>query len=90
MAGHCGTQEAGGILRGMGQAQKTQYITDRNGKRVGVLLDLKTFSTLCTAREELEEIRSYDAARPRVVAELQAGDVSTLAEYRARRLGRRR
>ncbi len=36
-----------------------QYLTDREGKRVGVVLDLEQFQRIV---EELEDIRVYDAA----------------------------
>ena len=63
-----------------------QFITDAKGKRVGVLLDLKTFSRLCSAEEELADIRAYDVAAAKIRAELANGQFSTLAEYRARRV----
>ena len=62
-----------------------QLVTDGKGKRVGVLLDLKTYDRLREAEEELADVRAYDAARPRVVADVKAGQYSTLADYRAKR-----
>lgn len=62
-----------------------QFVTDTDGNRVGVLLDLKTYGRLCGAEEELEDIRAYDVARPKVQADLKAGRFSTLAEYRVQR-----
>jgi hypothetical protein len=62
-----------------------QFITDAKGKRVGVLLDVKTYEHLCKAREELADIRAYDAARPKAEADLKAGRVSSLSDYRAKR-----
>lgn len=63
----------------------TQFVTDANGKRVGVLLDVKTYDRLREAEEDLADIRAYDMARPKVSADLQTGRFSTLADYRARR-----
>ena len=62
-----------------------QFVTDSKGKPVGVLLDLKTYERLCEAEENLADIRAYDTARPKVMADLKAGQSSTLADYRARR-----
>ena len=62
-----------------------QFVTDAKGKPVGVLLDLKTYERLREAEEDLADIRAYDAARPKVAADLQAGQFSTLADYRVKR-----
>ena len=35
-----------------------QYLTDREGKRVGVVLDLEQFQRIVEELEELEDIRS--------------------------------
>ena len=62
-----------------------QFVTDAKGKPVGVLLDLKTYERLREAEEDLAEIRAYDTARPKAVADLKAGRFSALADYRAKR-----
>jgi len=62
-----------------------QFVTDAKGKAVGVLLDLKTYQRLREAEEDLADIRAYDRARPKVAAELKAGQFSSLADYRAKR-----
>jgi hypothetical protein len=67
-----------------------QFITDTKGKRVGVLLDVKTYQHLREAEEELADIRAYDAARSKVQADVQAGRVSTLSEYRIKRAAKRK
>ena len=67
-----------------------QFVTDAKGKRVGVLLDVKTYEHLLEAEEELADIRAYDSARPNVAADIKAGRVSSLAGYRAKRGGRRK
>ena len=46
-------------------ALKEQFVTDAKGKRMGVLLDLKTYAQMCEAQEELADIQAYDAARPK-------------------------
>ena len=66
-------------------ALKEQFVTDAKGKRVGVLLDLKTYAQMREAQEELADIQAYDAARPKIGAELARGDFTTLADYQAGR-----
>jgi hypothetical protein len=41
---------------------KEKYITDENGNRIGVVLELKEYHQLLEALEELEAIRAYDRA----------------------------
>jgi PHD/YefM family antitoxin component YafN of YafNO toxin-antitoxin module len=41
---------------------KEKYITDENGNRIGVLLDLEEYQKLLEALEELEAIRAYERA----------------------------
>ena len=59
-----------------------EFVTDANGKRVGVLLDVKNYEHLRDAEEELADIRAYDSARPKIAADLKSGQFSTLADYR--------
>ena len=42
---------------------KEQYLTDRKGKQVGVLLDIRQYRRLREQSEELDDIRAYDAAK---------------------------
>jgi len=42
---------------------KEQYLVDDDGKRIGVVLDIKKYKRLLQALEELESIRAYDAAK---------------------------
>jgi len=62
-----------------------QFLTDANGKRTGVLLDLKTYAQLREAEEELADIQAYDAVRDRAHSEIAAGQYVTLTSYRNRR-----
>ena len=62
-----------------------RFVTDAKGRTVGVLLDVKTYERLRDAEESLADIRAYDAARPKVMAEVKAGQTATVDEYRARR-----
>ena len=60
-----------------------QFVTDAKGRPVGVLLDLKTYERLREAEEDLADLRAYDAARPKVTAEIKAGHFSTLPSSQA-------
>jgi hypothetical protein len=66
-------------------AKEEQFLTDAEGKRTGVLLDLQTYERLREAEEELSDIRAYDSARKRVRSEIGVGHFTTLAAYRAGR-----
>jgi hypothetical protein len=66
-------------------AASEQFVTDTDGHRVGVLIDIRTYQRLRDAEEELADIRAYDATHSGITAELKAGRFSTLAEYRTRR-----
>lgn len=39
-----------------------KYITDEQGKRIGVLLDIEEYEKILEELEELEAIRAYDNA----------------------------
>ena len=67
-----------------------QFVTDADGKRVGVLLDLKAYERLREAQEELADVEAYDAAVPTVRAEIASGQFATLAAYRAKRARKRK
>jgi hypothetical protein len=41
----------------------TQYIVDEKGKRVSVLVPVREYEKLVEAREELDDIRLYDAVK---------------------------
>jgi len=42
---------------------KERYLVDDNGKRIGVVLNMKDYHRLLEQLEELESIRAYDAAK---------------------------
>jgi hypothetical protein len=44
-------------------SMKTQFITNTEGKKVGVLLTLKDYNKLLDSLEELDDIRAFDKAR---------------------------
>ena len=39
------------------------YVIDKNGHRIGVFLDIKTYEHLVEELEELEDIRAFDEAK---------------------------
>ncbi|TRU87775.1 MAG: hypothetical protein EWV76_04165 [Microcystis novacekii Mn_MB_F_20050700_S1] len=41
---------------------KERYITDEQGNRIGVLLDIEEYQKLLEELEELDAIRAYDLA----------------------------
>ncbi len=65
--------------------KEEQFVTDAKGKRVGVLLDVKTYEHLREAEEELADIQAYDAARLKVAADIKTDRVSSLPAYLAKR-----
>ncbi len=61
-----------------------KFVTDSRGRQVGVLLSLKEYGRLRDAEEELADIGAYDAAKPKAMAELAAGEFVTLKEFLAK------
>ena len=47
-----------------------RYVVDKNGKRVGVLLDIKEYERMVEELEELEDILAYREAK----AALESGE----------------
>ncbi|MCA1613977.1 MAG: hypothetical protein LC800_07470 [Acidobacteria bacterium] len=61
---------------------KEQFVIDERGNRTAVLLDIKRYSELLEAQEELESIQAYDEAKTfhdevvpftQAVAEIEGG-----------------
>jgi hypothetical protein len=65
--------------------KSAQFVTDQKGKRVGVVLDLKTYERLLLAAEDAADIRAYRRAKPKIQAEIDRGQFMTLEAYRAQR-----
>ena len=42
---------------------KEKYVTDKKGKAVSIVLDIKEYRKLLKQSEELEAIRAFDAAK---------------------------
>lgn len=40
-----------------------RYITDSNGKRVGVILDIEEYDRILAELEEQDDVRAYDEAK---------------------------
>jgi len=49
---------------------EARYLTDENGKRIGVVLDIKEYERLLELEDEMEDVRRYDEA----VAERERGE----------------
>lgn len=39
-----------------------RYLTDENGKRIGVILDMEEYERLRELEDEMEDVRRYDEA----------------------------
>lgn len=44
-------------------ATETQFVTDGNGQRIGVLIGLDRYRQLLEALDEVDAIRAYDEAK---------------------------
>ena len=75
-------------MKGIALKQE-QFIVDTVGQRLGVILDVATYERLRQAEEDLECVRAYDEAKPKVMAEIQAGAFVSLEEYRKKRARKR-
>ena len=65
--------------------EKQQFIVNKKGKKVGVLLDMPTYEKFLEAYEDMEDIRDYDEVKEKVEKEIANGDVVTLEEYLRKR-----
>ena len=69
--------------------KKRQYITDHAGRRVAVVLDVKTYEKM---QDELDDYyckRAYEKAKPVTDAEIKSGEFLTIEELIARRAMRK-
>ncbi len=41
---------------------KSQYVTDRKGRKIGVILPIREYEKMLDQIEELEDIKAYDQA----------------------------
>lgn len=65
--------------------KRRQYITDHNGRRVAVVLDVKTYEKMQDELDDYYSKRAYDKAKPVTDAAVQRGDFLTIQEYLAKR-----
>lgn len=47
----------------MASQVKERYLTDENGNRVAVVLEITEYNRLLAELEELEDVRAFDAAK---------------------------
>lgn len=69
--------------------KKRQYLTDQSGKRVGVILDMKTYQKMLDDLDDYYCKKAYDRAKPATDAEIRRGDFVTLDEVVAERRARK-
>lgn len=69
------------------QPTNERYITDADGNRTGVLLDMDTYRRLIEAEEDLEDLRASAAARAEDPEGLPLD--AALAEIEAERAARK-
>jgi hypothetical protein len=62
-----------------------QFVTDEKGRRIGVMLSLKSYEKLLAASEEAADITTYRKSKPKIMAEIARGEYKTLSEYQAKR-----
>ena len=48
------------------------FITDKNGKRISVVIPVNDYNQLIEAWEELEDIKAYDAAKSKKTNPIEA------------------
>jgi hypothetical protein len=58
-----------------------RYLTDENGKRIGVVLDIEEYERLREVEDEMEDIRRYDEA----MAARERGESDAIPWEQARR-----
>ncbi len=58
---------------------EARCLTDENGKRIEVVLDIKRYERLLDLEEEMEDVRRYDEA----VAERERGDSDAMPPQQA-------
>jgi hypothetical protein len=44
---------------------KTQFVTDKKGKKISVILPIRDYKKILNDLEELEDIKAYDRAKAR-------------------------
>ena len=60
--------------------KKAQYITDHTGKRVGIVLDLRTFERMQDEIDAYYCKRAYEKAKPATDAEIRRGEFISIGD----------
>jgi hypothetical protein len=58
---------------------EARYLTDENGKRIGVVLDIKEYERLLELEDEMEDVRRYGEA----VTERERGESDAMPPEQA-------
>lgn len=64
-----------------------QYITDAQGKRIAVVLNINTYQKLLEDLDEFYCLRGYEQGVAETEPEILSGDYLTLEQYVTRRKG---
>lgn len=64
---------------------KVQFITDSSGKRIAVVLPVKTFEKILKDLEELEDIRLFDKAKRSTAKGIPAEEAFSRIEARRKK-----
>ena len=60
----------------------TQFITDKKGKKIAVIIGIDEYNKLMQQVEELEDIRSFDEEWPQAEKDLKKGKLKTLEQVK--------
>jgi hypothetical protein len=63
---------------------EARYLTDENGKRIGVVLDIKEYERLLELEDEMEDLKALQAAR-KTKAAIERGEEEVVPWERAMR-----
>jgi hypothetical protein len=63
--------------------KESHILTNKQGKKIAVQVDPKTYDALIEAHEELYDVQAFDKMKPVAHAQIERGEYSTLAELRA-------
>ena len=68
---------------------KPQYLTNENGDKIAVIIDLETYQNLLEELDELRCEKGYEQAIIETETEMASGDSITLEQYLANRQGKK-
>ncbi|MEA5533812.1 hypothetical protein [Crocosphaera sp. XPORK-15E] len=69
----------------MSLESKEQYLTDVNGNRIAVVIDINVYQKLLDELDEYYCIKGYEQAVTETEPEIRSGDYLTLEQYLANR-----